>query len=413
MAGKFKFSFTKKNTAPYHRPASPVYRPSEVDYKICNEARKSYGVTTDEDCKQNLEQREKNTLLNEVFIPLNNSYTKSACFGMDVYNNFRPCLKIIKQGFNCAIQFTLPQFKTFLDVLDDIINALRYKDSGSYELEDYVYLNSAHLKMAGKFKFNFAKKNATPYHRPESPVYRPSEVDYKLCNEARKSYGVTTDEDCKQNLEQREKNTLLNEIFIPLNNSYTKSACFGMDVYNNFRPCLKIIKQGFNCAIQFTLPQFKTFLEVLDDIINALRYKDSGSYELEDYIVLTTDLNAVRFAPKKSDEKYQLYLGLSSLQSIRKMKNYFISRMKKLEKCDFQFNQFIENVVDVIDKKKNIGYEEVVDMNEIGYEEFHKVLDEKHKDNNMLQDLVHKFPHYVTVQVKNYMESYDDRFLYK
>ncbi|KAF5276316.1 hypothetical protein FQR65_LT16417 [Abscondita terminalis] len=185
---------------------------------------------------------------------------------------------------------------------------------------------------------------------PESPVYRPSEVEYKLCNEARKSYGVTTDEERKQNLEQREKNTLLNEVFIPLNNSYTKSACFGIDVYNNFNPCLKIIKQGFNCAIQFTLPQFKTFIDVLDDIINALRYKDTGSYELEDYIVLTTDLNAERFAPKKSDEKYHLYLGFSSLQSIRKMKNYFISRMKKLEKCDFQFNQFIENVVDVIDK---------------------------------------------------------------
>ncbi|KAF5292496.1 hypothetical protein FQR65_LT01640 [Abscondita terminalis] len=204
------------------------------------------------------------------------------------------------------------------------------------------YLNSAHLKMAGKFKFSFTKKNTAPYRRPESLVYRPSEVDYKLCHEARKSYGVTTDEDCKQNLEQH-----------------------------------------------------------------------SGSYELEDYIVLTTDLNAVRFAPRKSDEKYQLYLGLSSLQSIRKMKNYFISRMKKLEKCDFQFNQFIENVVDVIDKKKNIGYEEVLDMNEIGYEEFNKVLNETHKDNNMLQDLVYKFPHYVTVQVKNYIESYVDRFLYK
>ncbi|KAF5294086.1 hypothetical protein FQR65_LT20008 [Abscondita terminalis] len=64
--------------------------------------------------------------------------------------------------------------------------------------------------MAGKYRFNSTKNSACPYnrHRSESPVYRPTEVDYKMCSDARKSYGVTTDEDCKQNVEQRENNIL-------------------------------------------------------------------------------------------------------------------------------------------------------------------------------------------------------------
>ncbi|KAK4882704.1 hypothetical protein RN001_006023 [Aquatica leii] len=244
------------------------------------------------------------------------------------------------------------------------------------------------------------KKN---YRSPASPVYIPTAKDYTLFEEAKKSYGINSSED-KSKLEVREKHELFNEVSIPLNHSYSKIARLGIDVYNGFRPCLKIIKSGFNSGVYFTLQQFTEFLSVLGNMIEDLSHKDVGKYHLENYIVHTTDVNAVRFVPKNVEEKFQLYVGLSSLQTIRKMNSYFTSLLSDKENCDCPFQEFIHNVVNLVDVKKK---------QEACYEDLVEVLEEKYNKNLMLLELVHKLPNFMNIRVKDYMETYDDRFLYK
>ncbi|KAK4882528.1 hypothetical protein RN001_005847 [Aquatica leii] len=128
-------------------------------------------------------------------------------------------------------------------------------------------------------------------------------------------------------------------------------------------------------------------------MIEDLSHKDVGKYHLENYIVHTTDVNAVRYVPKNVEEKFQLYVGLSSLQSIRRMKSYFTSLLSYRENCDCPFQEFIHDMVNFVDAKKK---------QEACYEDFVEVLEEKYNKNFMLFELVHKFPNFMNITLSEF-----------
>ncbi|KAK4877193.1 hypothetical protein RN001_009699 [Aquatica leii] len=269
-----------------------------------------------------------------------------------------------------------------------------------------------------RFYVPYAKpKHSTPARRihPQpvlSPEYCPVEEDFKLFEEARKKYGVHSNEDEKSKMLKKESSHLLSELNVFLNNSESKLVCVGLDVFDNFNPCIRIQKPGLDHCVNFSYGSFIGFINSLQNIIESLRCHCEEKYELADYTVYCTissddcdeiPIPTAKFVPKNKGDNFHIHLASTTLQKLYNIRNFLVRKLKSFEDINFVFNGFIVDVVNVLNNKKKTCVEN---------EDVVNVLCSRHQDDIILSELVYKFPNFVIGKIKDNMEDYGDRHLY-
>uniref|UniRef100_A0A1Y1L3E2 Uncharacterized protein n=2 Tax=Photinus pyralis TaxID=7054 RepID=A0A1Y1L3E2_PHOPY len=201
----------------------------------------------------------------------------------------------------------------------------------------------------------------------------------------------------------KERQQLLSESTFNLNNSGSKILKVGLDVFEDC-PCVKI--QGKDRSIYFSKSAFESFLSELEDIVGAVkREEEDETFDLEDFHVrCCRKYKAARIISKK-EIHCELYLGLVTLEKVIAMADYLRQKLNYLgnylEGNDCPFKNFVEKVVDILDRRqqKDVSYNDL--------------LTNLTTEPLVIHELVHKYPYFVIDKIEDYMQTYDDRFLYK
>ncbi|KAK4887488.1 hypothetical protein RN001_003759 [Aquatica leii] len=234
----------------------------------------------------------------------------------------------------------------------------------------------------------YAAKMYTPYNTSEAPTlkrridqrkinfpeFKPVDTDCKRTEKIGAGYYNLKIEKEELSLKmQKERHRLLHELTIQLNISESKIVSVGTDVFNNFLPCVKIIKQGLNQGVCFHQMDIMQLLHQINNIIECLKTDDNYKCELKNYeINCSNGVNVARFVPKDPTDVFQLYLGLVTLENLRDMKNCIIIKLQSLICVDDTVDSFTTDVVEAVDRKG---------LNSASRSDMCEVLSNKYIDN--------------------------------
>ncbi|KAK4885745.1 hypothetical protein RN001_002016 [Aquatica leii] len=211
-------------------------------------------------------------------------------------------------------------------------------------------------------------------------------------NEVYGSYGLSSTEiNSTEKQLRRERNRLLSEVRLPLNNSESKYVCVGLDPFRGFQPVVRIIKASVGMGVTLTRHSYEELALSLDSILAGLKNDSLSDACFGDYTVtLISGYDMCKFVPKNmSNDNFELYIMRQSLETLFTMREFILEKLNVISMYNLNFESFCNDVVGYLGD----DYEDENDTIKF-------ILRSKYSKNYLLHELYYKFNHFVIDEIR-------------